>query len=139
MGTMNCTDFVTLSNVLHAPFPINLLSISAIILQLKCVVSFDIPKVIFQEKGICQRLGIGTWHSGLWYLDREGLDSALVCMVEGTYAREGSSHRSCHAFGIIQSVWGPCSTSSKNGYRFFVFFIDCFSHVTWLLMKRDRE
>ena len=46
MGTMNCTDFVTLSNVLHAPFPINLLSISAIILQLKCVGSFDIPNVI---------------------------------------------------------------------------------------------
>jgi hypothetical protein len=39
---------LTLSNVLHAPsFPVNLLSISAIISQLKCVVLFDIPKVIF--------------------------------------------------------------------------------------------
>ena len=47
-GTVRCTNSLTLSNVLHAPsFPVNLLSISAIILQLKCVVSFDIPKVIF--------------------------------------------------------------------------------------------
>ncbi|KAJ3668810.1 hypothetical protein LUZ61_022792 [Rhynchospora tenuis] len=84
-GTVNCTGSVTLSNVLHAPsFPVNLLSISAIILQLKCVVSFDIPKVIFQEKGTGRRLGTGTWRSGLWYLDREGLDSALISMVEGT-------------------------------------------------------
>jgi hypothetical protein len=46
-GTINY-GFVTLSNVLHAPsFIVNLLSISAIILQLKCVVTFDIPKVIF--------------------------------------------------------------------------------------------
>jgi Retrotransposon gag protein/Zinc knuckle len=50
-GTVQCTNTLTLSNVLHAPsFPMNLLSISVIISQLKCVVLFDIPKVIFQEK-----------------------------------------------------------------------------------------
>ena len=60
-GTVDCTGSVTLSNVLHAPsFPVNLLSISSIILQLKCIVSFDIPKVIFQEKGTGRRLGTGT-------------------------------------------------------------------------------
>lgn len=82
-GTVRCTDSMTLSNVLHAPsFPVNLLSISAIILHLKCVVIFDIPKVIFLEKGSGRRLGTGTWHNGLWYLDREGMDSALTSMVE---------------------------------------------------------
>ena len=46
-----------------------------------------------------------------------------------------SSHRSTHAFDIIHSdVWGPCSTSSMNGYRYFVSFIDCFSRVTWLYL-----
>jgi GAG-pre-integrase domain len=74
---------VTLSNVLHSPlFPINLLSISAIILQLKCVITFDIPKMIFQEKRTGQRLGTGTWRSGLWYLNRERMNSALISMVE---------------------------------------------------------
>jgi hypothetical protein len=60
-GTVRCTNSLILSNVLHAlSFPVNLLSISAIILQLKCVVSFDIPKVILQEKGTGRRLGTGT-------------------------------------------------------------------------------
>jgi hypothetical protein len=82
-GTVRCTNSLILSNVLHAlSFPMNLLSISAIILQLKCVVSFDIPKVILQEKGTGRRLGTGTWHSGLWYLNREGMDSALSSMVK---------------------------------------------------------
>jgi hypothetical protein len=75
--------YITLSNVLHTPlFPVNLLSISVIIFQLKCVVTFDILKVIFQEKGTYRRFGTGTWRSGLWYLDREGMDLALISMVE---------------------------------------------------------
>ena len=60
IGTIKCTNSVTLSNVLHAPFPINLLSISFTIHQLKSIVSFDIPKVMFQEKGTGRRLGTGT-------------------------------------------------------------------------------
>jgi hypothetical protein len=65
-GTVQCTNTLTLSNVLHAPsFPVNLLSISIIISQLKCVVLFDIPNVIFQEKETGRRLGTDTWHSGL--------------------------------------------------------------------------
>jgi hypothetical protein len=78
---------MTLSIVLHAPFPVNLLSISVIIFQLKCVVSFNIPKVIFQEKGTGRRLRTDTWHNGLWYLDREGMDSALTFMIEKTCVR----------------------------------------------------
>jgi hypothetical protein len=84
-GTVQCTDTFTLSNVLHAPsFSVNLLSISAIISQLKCVVLFDIPKVIFQEKETGRRLGTDTWHSGLWYLDRECVDSALSSFLESS-------------------------------------------------------
>ncbi|KAK8957941.1 hypothetical protein KSP39_PZI000182 [Platanthera zijinensis] len=87
-GTVNCSGSVKLSNVLHAPyFPVNLLSISFMIIQLKCVVSFDIPKVTFQDKGTMRILGTGTWHDGLWYLDREGLDAALVSVVEKTGVR----------------------------------------------------
>jgi hypothetical protein len=84
-GTVQCTDTLTLSNVLHSPsFPVNLLSISVIISQLKCVVLFDIPKVIFQEKETGRRLGTGTWHSGLWYLDRKSVDSALSSFLESS-------------------------------------------------------
>jgi Integrase core domain/GAG-pre-integrase domain len=85
-GTVQCTNTLTLSNVLHAPsFPVNLLSISVIISQLKCVVLFDISKVIFQEKETGRRLGTDTWHSGLWYLNRESVDSALSSFLESTW------------------------------------------------------
>jgi hypothetical protein len=59
-GTINCTDTLILSKVLHAPFLVNLLSINAIILQLNYVVLFDIPKVIFREKRTGKILGTET-------------------------------------------------------------------------------
>ncbi|XP_039115379.1 cytochrome P450 81Q32-like [Dioscorea cayenensis subsp. rotundata] len=42
-----------------------------------------ILRVNFTEKGTGQRLGTSTWHRGLWYMDREGMDSALTSLVEG--------------------------------------------------------
>jgi hypothetical protein len=54
-GTVKCTK------VLHAPFfPVNLLSINAIVLQLNCVFLFDIPKLIFRDKKTSRVLGTGT-------------------------------------------------------------------------------
>ena len=152
--------------------------------------------MIFQEKGTGRILGTGTWHSGLWYLDREGMDSALTSMVEktsvGGYGKSvedelllhhqrighssfgvlsrlysslyekadkqklvcdacefgkhtrssyvGSGNRSSGAFDLIHSdVWGPCSTTSTNGCRYFVTFIDCFSRVTWLYLMKNKS
>jgi hypothetical protein len=83
-GTVKCTNTLTLFNVLHALFPMNLLSISAIVSQLKCVVLFDIPKVIFQKKRTDRLLSTDTWHNGLWYMDKEGTDSTLSSIVGKT-------------------------------------------------------
>jgi hypothetical protein len=59
--TVKCTNTLTLSKVLHAlSFPVNLLSINVIILQLNCVVLFDIPKMIFREKRTGKIIGTGT-------------------------------------------------------------------------------
>jgi hypothetical protein len=45
---VKCTNTLILSNVfLHTPFPVNFSSISVIVSQLKCVILFDIYKVIF--------------------------------------------------------------------------------------------
>jgi hypothetical protein len=49
-GMVKCTNTLTLSKVLHAPFSVNLLFINVIVLQLNCVVLFDIPKVIFERR-----------------------------------------------------------------------------------------
>jgi hypothetical protein len=58
-GTVKCINILTLSNVLHAPhFFVNLLFISVIISQLKCVILFDIPNVIFKRRGTTGCLGL---------------------------------------------------------------------------------
>lgn len=90
-GTVNYTNTLPLSNVLHAPsFPVNLLSISAIISQLNCVVLFDKPKVIFREKGTGKVLGTGTLHKGLWYVDEENMEAALALVLETNNVWEGN-------------------------------------------------
>ena len=53
VGSIGCTPHLTLPSVLHVPsFPVNLLSVSAIIDQFKCTVLFDERSCIFQEKGL---------------------------------------------------------------------------------------
>jgi hypothetical protein len=81
-STVKYINTLTLSKILHAPFLVNLSSINVIVLQLNCVVLFDIPKVIFREKRTGRILRTGTWCSGLWYMDREGMNSALSSIVE---------------------------------------------------------
>ena len=42
IGTVNCTPSINLTSVLHVPsFPVNLLSLSALVDQIDCRVSFD--------------------------------------------------------------------------------------------------
>jgi hypothetical protein len=85
---VKCTDSLTLTKVLHAPsFPVNLLSISAIIREHNCIATFDIPKMVFQEKGTGRILETGTWNDGLWYLDREEMDTTLTSMIDRVGAR----------------------------------------------------
>src|SRR5437588_11383652 len=51
-GSISCTPTLTLSSVLHVPsFPVNLMSVSCIIDQLRCIVTFDEDMCVFQEKG----------------------------------------------------------------------------------------
>jgi hypothetical protein len=60
-NTVKCTNILILSNVLHVySFYVNLLSVSVIISQLKCVLLFDISKVIFQENRTGRLHGIST-------------------------------------------------------------------------------
>jgi hypothetical protein len=69
-GTVKCTDSMVMTNVLHSPFfPVNLISISVIIPE-QNIMTFDISKMIFQEKKICWVLRTGVWSDELWYVGR---------------------------------------------------------------------
>ena len=41
-------------------------------------------------------------------------------------------------FELVHSdVWDPCLVSSPTGFKYFVTFVDDFSHVTWLYLMKS--
>jgi hypothetical protein len=51
-----------------------------------------------------------------------------------------SNSKSEALFDLIHSdVWGPASTISYNGFRYFVIFIDDFSISTWLYLLKSKD
>ena len=81
VGSIECTPFLNLSSVLHVPsFPVNLISISSIIDQFKCTITFDENSCVFQEKGTGKVIGTGVRCDGLWFINHE--ETALTTAVE---------------------------------------------------------
>lgn len=47
--------------------------------------------------------------------------------------------RSNKLFEFIHSdVWGPLSVNNHSQYKYYVFFIDDFSRMSWLYLMKDR-
>ena len=43
-------------------------------------------------------------------------------------------------FELVQSdVWGPCPVMSPTGFKYFVTYVNDFSHVTWLYLMKSRS
>jgi len=81
VGSIECTPSLNLSSVLHVPsFPVNLISISSIIDQFKCTITFDENSCVFQEKGTGKVIGTGVRCDGLWFINHE--KTALTTAVE---------------------------------------------------------
>ena len=48
--------------------------------------------------------------------------------------------RASAPFELVHSdVWGPCPVLSSIGFKYFVTFVDDFSHVTWLYLMKSRS
>ena len=39
---------------------------------------------------------------------------------------------------VHYDVWGPCPVTSPTWFKYFVTFVDDFSHVTWLYLMKSR-
>ena len=59
-------------------FPVNLASLSALIDQIDCSVTFDKFGCLIEERQTRQAIGSGTRRRGLWYVDQE-VQPDLVC------------------------------------------------------------
>ena len=40
---------------------------------------------------------------------------------------------------VHYDVWGPCLDLSLNEFKYFVTFVDDFSHITWLYLMKSRS
>jgi hypothetical protein len=71
--------------------------------------------------------------------------SKLVCdacelfkYTRSTYPSIGL--RSYEPFVLIHSdVWGSYSVTSVSGFKWFVIFIDCYTHMTWVYMLKHKN
>jgi hypothetical protein len=82
VGSVECTSSINLSSVLHVPsFSVNLLSMSLIIDQFKCIVIFDEHFCVFLEKQTRRRIGTRVRHNGLWYINHG--ESAMIVDARG--------------------------------------------------------
>jgi transposase InsO family protein len=87
VGSIECTPSISLSSVLHVPsFPVNLISVSSIIDQFKCTVTFDENSCVFQERGTRRRIGAGVRRDGLWFISHE--EPALIAATTGGDVKE---------------------------------------------------
>ena len=74
IGTVQCTPSIKLSSVLHVPaFPVNLVSMSALVDQVDCRITVDRRMCLIEDIPTGRRIGAGIRRRGLWYMDREGL------------------------------------------------------------------
>ena len=72
-------------------------------------------------------------------------NDSLVCdacelgkHTRSSYASSGN--KSSKIGDLIHSdVWGPCPTTTMNGVRYFVTFIDCCSRVTWIYLMKNKS
>jgi hypothetical protein len=82
VGTVQCTSSIKLSLVLYVPtFPVNLVSLSALVNQLDCQIILDRDNYLIQERGTWKRLVIATRRSGLWYMDHEETNDTRCTML----------------------------------------------------------
>jgi hypothetical protein len=71
VGTVQCTILITLSSVLYVPsFPVNLISLSALVDHMDCRVTLDRENCLIKDRKTGRILGTGIRRNGLWFLDR---------------------------------------------------------------------
>jgi hypothetical protein len=88
-GTVQCTPLINLSSVLYVPsFPVNLVSLSALVDHMDCRVTLDRENCSIEDRKTGKMLGSGIRRNGLWFLDRRTDKSSCTTLAVATSEME---------------------------------------------------
>ena len=166
-GVAQVSSLMNLDTVLVVPsLSSNLLSISQIIDQLHCYVTFWPTKCTFQDIATDRMIGSGIRKGKLYYLEEER--QAVANHVEGKklkpelFLNKNNVEFNCDVCELAKShrisyfpsekkvdvpfmkvhsdVWGPARIPTPSGHRYFVTFIDECTRMVWVsLLKHKNE
>lgn len=103
-------------------------------------------------------VSISTWHHRLSHLSskrlalikdtlhiKESFSNSKSCTVcplakQKKLSFSSNNHVALNTFDIIHAdIWGPLSTSTYNGYRYFLTLVDDASCFTWVYLPRHKS
>lgn len=76
------------------------------------------------------------------FLDSVATSSCEVCPLAKQKRLSFTSHnnRTSHVFELIHAdIWGPFSTTSHLGHRYFLTLVDDHSRYTWVFMPKKKS
>ncbi|XP_038895765.1 uncharacterized protein LOC120083929 [Benincasa hispida] len=143
-----------------AEFQYNLLSISALTFDGNVFVHFSTDSCDIQAKSTLKTIGKGRLRDGLLghpslsrlsalkhvlRLDFVSLHSTFPCDIcplgkQKKLSFELHNNRSSAVFDLIHAnIWGPFSTPTHVGHKFFLTIVDDHSRFTWVFMLKSKS
>ncbi|KAI5413875.1 hypothetical protein KIW84_058131 [Lathyrus oleraceus] len=149
-GTVAISPSLTLHNVLYIPsFHVNLISIAKLVDSNNCFVQFNANTCHILQNHSKEMIG---------HISNIGLQSVakvfpfISCNKDNVpcdschFAKQrklpfpDSITNSCVPFNILHAdLWGPYSTISTLGHRYFLTLVDDYSRHTWVIFLKTKD
>ncbi|RVW20916.1 Retrovirus-related Pol polyprotein from transposon RE2 [Vitis vinifera] len=127
-------DKVIVGNVLHVPdIATNLISVSQFCADNNTFFEFH-PRFFFVKDQVTKKILLqGSLEHGLYRFPARFVPSPTA-FVSSSY------DRASHPFALLHAdLWGPTSIPSTTGARYFILFVDDFSHFSWIYPLHSKD
>ncbi|GAU40997.1 hypothetical protein TSUD_92220 [Trifolium subterraneum] len=132
----------------------NLISVSKVTQDLHCTFRFTDHICIIQNS-LQRTIGSAKFVHGLYYLEGTSpnsrpspgtvcnsinIPSSAVWHFRFGHASYSSSSRATHCFELLHmDLWGPYSTPTLHGHKYFLTIVDDFSRYTWIVLLKGKH